>query len=47
MNSKRCYRDKLDRDVIISELEKNRGVQFDPDITDIFLGIIESGEIQL
>lgn len=47
MNSKRCYRDKLDRDVIISELEKNRGVQFDPDITDIFLGMIESGEIQL
>lgn len=47
MNSKRCYRDKLDRDVIISELEKNRGVQFDPDITDIFLGMIESGEIKL
>lgn len=47
MNSKRCYRDKLDGGVIINELEKNRGIQFDPEITDIFLAMIESGEIKL
>ncbi len=47
MNSKRCYRDRLDREVIISELKKNRGIQFDPDIADIFLGLIESGEVSM
>lgn len=47
MNSKRCYRDRLSRDVIISELKKNRGIQFDPELTDLFLGLIDSGKVKI
>lgn len=47
MNSKRCYRDKLNSDVIIDELRKNRGIQFDPEITDLILSLIESGAIKM
>ncbi len=47
MNSKRCYRDKLNSEVILDELRNNRGKQFDPEITDIFLELIESGEVTL
>lgn len=47
MNSRRCYRDNLSRDAIISELENNRGKQFDPRITDCLLSLIESSEIDI
>lgn len=46
MNSRRCYRNNLTRDVIISELESNRGKQFDPVIVDCMLSLIDSGEIK-
>ena len=39
MNSRRCYRDKLTEEHIISEFERNRGKQFDPGIVDCFLEI--------
>lgn len=45
MNSKRCYRSNLDSDVIIDELKKNKGHQFDPVIVDHLLKLIESGAI--
>ena len=41
MNSSRVYREKLPRDVIKSEIENNRGTQFDPEIADIFLEILK------
>ena len=41
MNSRRCYRDKLTQEHIVSEFEKNRGRQFDPDIVDVFMKIID------
>lgn len=47
MNSRRCYRNALSDDVIISELKNNRGTQFDPDITDCLLSLIESGNITI
>ena len=47
MNSRRCYRNNLSDDVIISELKNNRGTQFDPDITDCILSLIESGDITI
>lgn len=45
MNSNRVYREKLTREDIISEIEKNKGTQFDPAIADVFLKLIKSGKI--
>ncbi|MBO4903882.1 MAG: HD domain-containing protein [Lachnospiraceae bacterium] len=45
MNSDRCYRNHLSRDVILSELEKNKGTQFDPAIAQIMIDMINSGEV--
>ena len=45
MNSDRVYRKRLKRDRIISEIEKNKGLQFDPRIADIMLDLIRSGRI--
>ncbi len=41
MNSNRVYRNKLTKEDIINEIEKNKGKQFDPDIADTFLGLIK------
>lgn len=40
MTSKRSYRDALPLDVVISEIEKCSGYQFDPQIASIFLDIL-------
>jgi len=45
MNTNRVYRNKLTREHIISELENNKGRQFDPQIADIMLGLIASGDV--
>lgn len=45
MNSDRCYRNHLSKDVILSELEKNKGTQFDPKIAQIMIDMINSGEV--
>ena len=45
MNSNRVYRNKLTREDIINEIEKNKGTQFDPKIADIFLKILKSGKL--
>ena len=45
MNSDRCYRSHLSKDVILSELEKNKGTQFDPEIAQIMIDMIHSGEV--
>ena len=42
MTSKRTYRDSLPLDTVISEFKKNRGTQFDPEITDVFLDILDN-----
>jgi putative two-component system response regulator len=41
MASKRSYRDVLPQNVIRKEIQKGRGVQFDPLITDIMLKMID------
>lgn len=41
MNSNRVYRNKLTKEDIINEIEKNKGKQFDPKIADIFLRLIK------
>ena len=40
MNSRRIYRNALPPEVIYEEFRKNRGTQFDPKITDIFLKLL-------
>ena len=37
MTSNRSYRKALSFRTALSEIERNKGLQFDPDITDIFL----------
>ena len=41
MTSKRTYRDALPLDVVISEITRCKGTQFDPKIADVFLDILE------
>ena len=42
MTSKRSYRDSLPLDVVKEEFRSNRGSQFDPELTDVFLDILEN-----
>lgn len=42
MTSRRPYRDSLDLDVVKAEFEKNKSIQFDPDITEKFLDILNN-----
>ena len=42
MTSKRVYRNSLPLDVVISEIEKCKGTQFDPQIADAFLDILRN-----
>ena len=42
MTSRRTYRDCLDLSIVIDEIEKNRRIQFDPQIADVFLDIIHN-----
>lgn len=45
MNSDRCYRKRLPKDVILEELKKNAGTQFDPTIVKYMIDMIEDGFI--
>ncbi len=47
MNSNRCYRQRLSKEIIIDELEKNKGKQFDPDIAERTLKLIRNGIIEI
>ena len=47
MNSRRIYRNALPPEMIRNEFEKNRGRQFDPQITDIFLKLLDEDHIVL
>lgn len=45
MSSDRCYRPRLDMDVIINELHRCSGTQFDPEVVKAVLELIEEGKI--
>jgi len=47
MTSSRSYRKALDKDVAVTELIKNRGTQFDPEIVDVFLEVLEQNELSV
>ncbi|MBP3831264.1 MAG: HD domain-containing protein [Clostridia bacterium] len=42
MTSRRVYRDSLPIDTVITEIEKNKGTQFDPQIAETFLDILKN-----
>ncbi len=42
MTSKRSYRDSMPIDLVISEFERCRGSQFDPNLVDVFLDILRN-----
>lgn len=46
MNSKRVYRDPLSKEKILQELSDGKGTQFDPDILEVFIKLIEEGKIK-
>ncbi len=45
MTANRVYRKQLDIDVVLHELQRCRGTQFDPKLTDILLALIDEGTI--
>ncbi len=47
MTSNRVYRNHMDTDYVMEEMKRGRGTQFDPDVLDAFLRLIESGIINL
>ena len=42
MTSRRTYRDSLPLDIVIEEIRKNKGSQFDPNLADTFLNILSN-----
>lgn len=47
MNSQRCYRSSLSPEIILSELENNKGSQFDPAIVEHLQELIDDGKVKL
>ena len=47
MTGNRVYRKKLDIDYVINELKRCSGTQFDPDLAEIMLSLIEDGTINV
>jgi len=43
MSSARPYRPALSREEVMDELKKGAGTQFDPNLVEVFIGIIEAG----
>lgn len=46
MTSNRVYRRRLNDEVVMEELEKGKGSQWDPDLVDIFLELIREGALE-
>ena len=47
MTSNRVYRNQMDMDYVIGELERGKGKQFDPGITEIFLQLLREKRIDI
>ena len=47
MNTNRVYRNKLTKEKIMDEIEKNKGLQFDPAIADIMLKLLKDDVIKI
>ncbi len=46
MTSNRVYRRRLNDDVVMQELERGKGTQWDPELVDIFVGLIKEGALE-
>jgi len=47
MNTDRVYRKKLSKEQIVSEIENNKGKQFDPKFADVLLRLIQDEKINV
>ena len=47
MTANRVYRKQQDFDYVMGELKRGRGTQFDPELLDIFLKLIDDGMIDI
>ena len=47
MTSNRVYRNHMDTDYVMTEMERGRGTQFDPDALDAFLRLVDKNIINL
>ena len=45
MNTNRVYRNRLSKETIMNEIEKNKGLQFDPRIADIMLELLRTDRL--
>ena len=45
MTTDRVYRKKLDKATVLSELRNNGGRQFDPDLSKVFIAMVEGGRV--
>ena len=47
MTANRVYRKKLDKNYVLGEIRRGSGTQFDPELVDIMLRLIDSGRIDI
>ena len=47
MTANRVYRKRLDFDIVVGELKKGRGRQFDPKLIDILFGLLRDGKLDV
>ncbi|MBR4760740.1 MAG: HD domain-containing protein, partial [Lachnospiraceae bacterium] len=47
MTSNRVYRNHMDTDYVMTEMARGKGTQFDPDVLDAFMRLVEKGTINL
>ena len=47
MTSNRVYRNHMDTDYVMTEMKRGRGTQFDPEVLDAFLRLVDKKEIDL
>lgn len=45
MTTDRVYRKKLDKETVLSELRNNGGKQFDPELSKVFIAMVEGGKV--
>ncbi|MCR5268160.1 MAG: HD domain-containing protein, partial [Lachnospiraceae bacterium] len=45
MTSNRVYRNHMDTDYVMNEMQRGRGTQFDPDVLDAFFRLVDKGII--
>ena len=47
MTTKRSYKEAMPVDYAISELERNKGTQFDPKLSEAFVELLKEGKIEV